>query len=76
MNHMLHTCQFVKAMEIVRLPYRGEKAKMRDRKPKDAVCGRPAEREVMFNANTQPFWLCAEHYDLLIGMGGSGLWKS
>jgi hypothetical protein len=77
---MMHTCQFVKAMQIIRLPYEGQKTKMRGRRPKDVVCGRPAEREVTFNANMEPLWLCAEHYDLLIGEGGSEFgmlpWKS
>jgi hypothetical protein len=65
MTRMMHTCQFVKAAQLLRLPYQ-------DRRPKeDAVCSRPAEREMTFNANMEPFWLCAEHYDLLIGDGGS-----
>jgi hypothetical protein len=74
MNRMTHTCQFVKAMLIIRLPYEGQKAKIRERRPRDMVCGKPAEREVMFNSDMEPFWPCVEHYDLIID--GMPLWKS
>jgi hypothetical protein len=73
MNRMIHTCQFVTAAQMLRFP-------QADRKPADVICGRPAEREVPFNTNMEPFWLCAEHYDVVLGVGGSDrrmpLWKS
>jgi hypothetical protein len=73
----MHTCQFINAVEMLRVFSEGPGGYIRaiktQRRPKDAVCGKPANRELAFKANLDPFRLCAEHYDLLIGEGRSAL---
>jgi hypothetical protein len=59
---VMHTCQFINTAQILLLYHQ-------DRRPKNPVCGKAADRAVVFNSHMEPFWLCAEHYDLLLGEG-------
>lgn len=68
----METCQFVNVLEMLRAFSEGMSGykigtRTTQKRPTSSVCGAPATREVQFNANINPFWLCAEHYDLIIG---------
>jgi hypothetical protein len=65
MASMDRVCQF-----LVGLPLRGLWTPGEAQKLETAICGEPAQWELVING-CGPIWVCAEHYDVLIAQGWS-----
>jgi hypothetical protein len=67
-------CQFLRSAQMIRVSvpasYRASRITTRPPRIEDAVCGRPADRTLRFG-DLEPIWVCAEHYEVLIGQGWS-----
>jgi hypothetical protein len=67
-------CQFLQSAQMIRvsipISYGASRIAWRPPRTEDAVCGRPAERDLSFG-DLEPMWVCEEHYEVLIGWGWS-----